>query len=101
MPIEERQRGCILSGNTGSISIHINDAEFSINTQEGPIGDVQREQRAVLPAVCHLFEHSQEMPTPLPERFPRLTFFAIALSLLAFTLVAECDYLRGAGYYWP
>jgi|GEM_PF-3077419 len=100
MPTKEK-RGCILTGNTGSISIHINDPELSIDAQNGSGEGTQRELAADLPAVCHLFEHSQEMPTPLPERFPRLTFFAIALSLLAFALAAECDYLRGAGYYWP
>ena len=101
MPIQENQSGCILTGNADSISIHINAPEFSIDAQNGSGEGAQREQATVLPAVCHLFEHSQQMPTPLPERFPRLTFVAIALSLLAFALAAECDYLRGAGYYWP
>ncbi len=48
-----------------------------------------------------LFASVCEVRTPLPERFPRLTFLAIAVALLAFALTAEFDYLRGAGYYWP
>lgn len=45
--------------------------------------------------------NDKELPAPLAERFPRLAFSVIALSLLISVLTAEFDYLRGAGYYWP
>ena len=48
--------------------------------------------------VLHLFEYSQ--PESIPERFPRLTCFAIACGLLATFLIAEIDCLRSAGYFW-
>jgi hypothetical protein len=101
MPIQETRGSSIQTGNNGWISIHINDPEFSPSTQKSYDGSPQAEKHAVLPAACHVFEHAQKMPTPLAERFPRLTFLAIALTLLASALTAEFDYLRGAGYYWP
>ena len=53
------------------------------------------------PALIHLFEHVERTHAPLPERFPRLAFLAVALALLVTALTAEFDYLRGAGYFWP
>jgi hypothetical protein len=48
--------------------------------------------------VLHLFEYSQ--PESIPERFPRLTCLAIACGLIAASLIAEIDCLRGSGYFW-
>lgn len=48
-----------------------------------------------------LFALAQQTAAPLPERFPRLTFLAIALVLLISALTAEFEYLRCAGYSWP
>ena len=48
--------------------------------------------------VLHLFEYSQ--PESVPERFPRLTCFAIACGLIAASLIAEIDYLHSSGYFW-
>ena|ERR1700722_12402408 len=101
MTIQETRTSSIQTGNNGWISIHINDPEFSSTTRKSRDASPKVEDKAVLPAACHVFEHAQEMPTPLAERFPRLTFLAIALTLLASALTAEFDYLRGAGYYWP
>jgi hypothetical protein len=52
------------------------------------------------PSVSRLFEQTQQTPLLLAERFPRLTFFAIALAILLSALTTEIDYLRGAGYHW-
>lgn len=51
--------------------------------------------------VSPLFALAQQATAPLPERFPRLTFLAIALLLLISALTAEFEYLRCAGYSWP
>jgi len=48
-----------------------------------------------------LFALAERYRGSLPERFPRLTFLAIAILLLISALTAELDYLRGAGYSWP
>jgi hypothetical protein len=34
------------------------------------------------------------------ERFPRLTIAMIGFALVAFTVITEVDFLRGAGYHW-
>jgi len=89
------------TGNSGWISIHVNGPEpaFDLPSVSGESGMEQTEM--VPPALIHLFEHVEGTPAPLPERFPRLTFLAVALALLVTALTAEFDYLRGAGYFWP
>ena len=47
-----------------------------------------------------LFAIAERWPTPLPERYPRLTFLAISLALLVSALAMELECLRGAGYFW-
>ena len=90
--------GRVQTGKTGWISIHINDSEhLPPNSGDGPRGETM----TIPPALIHLFEHAERAPLPLPERFPRLTFLAIAIALLITALTAEFDYLRGAGYSWP
>jgi hypothetical protein len=98
MPTQQSQRR-IEKGNTGWIPIHINDG-LSQADLPSSFGE-SRQHEMPLPASSRLFEHTEKMQAPWPERFPRLTFFAIAVALLAFALTAEFDYLRGAGYYWP
>jgi len=91
------RNGSVQQGITGWISIHINDPD-------GPSSHLgsgaQEESKTIPPALIHLFEHADKMPLSLPERFPRLTFLAIAIALLVTALTAEFDYLRGAGYFW-
>jgi hypothetical protein len=96
MPIQTSQSR-IDTGKTGWISIHINTESPISHYDENP----RRDLPVRPPAACHLFEHVEKMQTPFPERFPRLTFLAIAVALLASALAAEFDYLHGAGYYWP
>ena len=90
----------ISTGNTGWISIHINDPQSPIDLPSG-FGEHTRLEIPSSPVLCRLFEHAEDAHIPLPERFPRLTFLAIAIALLASALTAEFDYLRGAGYFWP
>lgn len=99
MPNQQRQSS-IATGTTGSISIHINHSQPSIDLPSGFGEDPQKERPLLRPAVSNLFEHTQNTRASLAERFPRLTFLAIAIALLASVLTAEFDYLRGAGYYW-
>ncbi|HEY1578233.1 MAG TPA: hypothetical protein VGF82_14280 [Terracidiphilus sp.] len=68
-----------------------------IEREKSAQGDAVKESNANAPAI-HLFEYAQH--SSFAERFPRLTFFAIACGLLAFALVAEIDCLRGSGYFW-
>ena len=100
MQVTENHGGSVETGKTGWISIHINDQESPNERLSGETVS-QRESDALRREAYHLFEHAEETVTPLPERFPRLTYLAIALALLASALMAEFDYLRGAGYYWP
>jgi hypothetical protein len=108
MPTQEIQSR-IETGITGWISIHINDPKISRNQDfETPANSPshyressRRETPLRTPAMPRLFEHVQQMPVTFAERFPRLTFFAVAVTLLACALAAEFDYLHGAGYYWP
>jgi hypothetical protein len=86
--------------SNGWISVHINDSQSQASLPSSFGESLQREMPWPASS-CHLFERIQETQVPLPERFPRLTFLAIAIALLASTLAAEFDYLHGAGYYWP
>ncbi|MGC1422523.1 MAG: hypothetical protein WA354_08410 [Terracidiphilus sp.] len=97
MPIQKSQSR-IDTGETGWISIHINDSESPVSGYgESP----QMNAPLPEPAARHLFEYARQARVSFPERFPRLTLFAIAVVLLASALAAEFDYLHGAGYYWP
>jgi hypothetical protein len=96
MPITELQGKSIKAGNTGWISIHINQSDDLLVEPAVPL-DLKTEQEDI----PELFVRSQTIHTPLPERFPKLTFLAIAVALLLSALTAEFDYLRGAGYDWP
>jgi hypothetical protein len=108
MPTQEIQSR-IETGATGWISIHINESKTShISGLQSPLDyesryseNVQREVSSRAPATFRLFEYAQQIPATLPERFPRLTFFAIAVALLVSAVAVELDYLHGAGYYWP
>jgi hypothetical protein len=92
------QDGRVQIGKTGWISIHINCSERPMSR---PGYSPQDETMTIPAALIHLFEHAERVPLPLPERFPRLTFLAVAIALLLTALTAEFDYLRGAGYIWP
>jgi hypothetical protein len=100
MPTQQNQ-SCIETGNTGWISIHINDSQTPIDLSSSYNKDPQHEAPLLSPVIFHLFEHQREIQAPFPERFPRLTLLAIAIALLASALAAEFDYLHGAGYYSP
>jgi hypothetical protein len=101
MLTQKNQSSRFQTGYTGWSSIHINDSESTIDLPSGLGGSPQRGTQAYATEVCHLFEHMQQTPASLPERFPRLTILAIALVFFASVLMAEFDYLRSAGYYWP
>lgn len=92
------RNGCVQTGTTGWISIRINEPD---GLPSHPGSGAQEEAKTIPPALIHLFEHAENVPLPLPERFPRLTFLALAIALLVTALTAEFDYLRGAGYFWP
>lgn len=93
----------IVTGLTGRISIHINinDSQSSIDPQSTFRENLQWEKPLPAPVSYRLFEQTVDAHIPFPERYPRLTFLAIAAALLAFTLTTEFDCLRVAGYYWP
>lgn len=55
------------------------------------------EAQRVFPDV--LFVQAEPMHVTQLERFPRLTFLTVAISLLVTALTAEFDSLRGAGYF--
>ena len=100
MPITEKRSNWIETGNTGWISVHINDEESRNRALSGEAGNPWQEE-AGRPKSFHLFEYADQTVIPLPERFPRLAFAAIAIAILLSALTAEFDYLRGGGYYWP
>lgn len=91
----------IQTGKTGWISIDTSTPGREIG-DPSDLGDSFRgDAEKIPPALIHLFEHSQSVPATLSERFPRLTFLAVAIALLVTAITAEFDYLRGAGYFWP
>jgi hypothetical protein len=95
------QEGRVQTEKTPWISIHVNEPERGFDLPLNPGDNPQGEPITLPPALFHLFEHAERTPTPLPERFPRLTFLAIAIILLVTALTAEFEYLRRAGYIWP
>jgi hypothetical protein len=94
---ENQSNNSIKVGETGWISLRI----------EGGVGESEDHGIAgAITADCHaegssLFALAERAQATLPERYPRLTFLAIALFLLISVLTAEFEYLRGAGYSWP
>ena len=101
MSTQMKQSSFLKAGNTGWSSIHLNDSEPRIGLPSGPGEGPQRRTQAYAAVECHLFEHAQQTPVSLPERFPRLTIFAITVVFFASVLMAEFDYFRSAGFYWP
>lgn len=93
--------GRLQTGKTGWISIHTSDSEREFGQASDPVASSWGDAQTIPPALIHLFEHSEKIPVTLSERYPRLTFLAIAIALLVTALTAEFDYLRGAGYFWP
>ena len=89
------------TGNTVWIPVYVNDSESTIDLPSALGGSPQCGTQAYATEVCHLFEHVQQTPASLSERFPRLTILAITLVFFASVLMSEVDYLRSAGYYWP
>jgi hypothetical protein len=101
MPTQESHSNRIDTGTKEWMSIHIYDSQSEVDVPSASSGILQGQSQEMSKASCHLFERAHEMRIPLPERFPRLTFFAIAVALLVSALTAEFDYLHGAGYFWP
>ena len=96
-----RRGGRMLTGKTVWISIHTSNSGRE-SGDPSYLGDSSGDdEQTIPPALIHLFEHSQRVPATLSERFPRLTFLAVAIALLVTAITAEFDYLRGAGYFWP
>ena len=93
--------GRLQTGKTGWISIHTSDSARESGQASDPGDSSWDDAQTIPPALIHLFEHSKNVPVTLSERYPRLTFLAIAIALLVTALTAEFDYLRGAGYFWP
>lgn len=94
----------IETGETGWISSHRNNRDEHLieaeNRGKCDSAKTNLERKALAPEVGRLFAFAERSPVPLPERYPRLTFAAIALVLLISSLTAEFEYLRGAGYFW-
>ena len=86
--------------NAASISIST-DVRTVIEPEPYRRDSLHEQQKAIPPVLKNLFENAINAPQTIPERFPRLTFLAVAVSILVTALVAELDYLHGAGYMWP
>ena len=93
-PHDER----IKIGDAGSISISTHETLRVITSDPHPANSPQN---PLHPDLVNLFKNVATAPATIPERFPCLTFLAIAISLLLTALTAELDYLHGAGYLWP
>ena len=97
-----KNHNSIRTGITGWISMSINGDHDSVESERpAEVAKSDREINAVRPDCGRLFALAERLPTPLPERYPRLTFAVIAVLLLASALTAELEYLRVAGYSWP
>lgn len=94
---ERKNRG---TDRTGWISLHTRTLSFPVENELRVREEDRPASSKPAPPVSHLFEQTQQAPLLLPERFPRLTFFAIAVAILLSALTTEIDYLKGAGYHW-
>ena len=95
MLIEEREYVC------STLSIRIDDGKQR-DHDAFPQPRVVRVEGDGGADVCgHLFEFVENAPATFAERFPRLTFCAVAVALLLAAISTEIEYLRGSGYYWP
>lgn len=65
MPTQQNQ-SCIETGNTGWISIHINDSQTPIDLSSSYNKDPQHEAPLLSPVIFHLFEHQREIQAPFP-----------------------------------
>lgn len=104
MRADEKQNNSVNAVNTSFVPIHRNgdrDAAKSESQTKPEALMADRNWDSVRGEVAPLFALAQLSRTPLPERYPRLTFLAIAVLLLISALTAEFEYLRGAGYSWP
>jgi hypothetical protein len=99
MLIGKQDHPSIKTGETGWISIHINETDDAVDHELINAVDSKQEFSATQTA-CHLFQYAVQGKLPLADRFPRLTLLAVALALLVSAVAVEIEYLRGAGYYW-
>lgn len=100
MPTQEQERKYRGTDRTGWISLHTRTLNFPVDDERRTSEEDKQARSKHAPPASRLFEQTQQTPLLLPERFPRLTFFAIALAILLSALTTEIDYLRGAGYHW-
>jgi hypothetical protein len=100
MPLEERRRNTAQAADTNWISIHVTHEGQVIPRKQSSQQSGSPRLHEYAPAAGGLFQNAAEHPITFSERFPRLTVAAIAIALVAFTVVTEIEYLRVAGYYW-
>ncbi|HEY2471098.1 MAG TPA: hypothetical protein VGI45_25105 [Terracidiphilus sp.] len=101
---QRKSSSSIETGDTGWISIHIESDRQIAGSESKEKADGIRpysETETARSEGAPLFALAAQARTPLPERYPRLTFLMISLLLLISALTAEFEYLRGAGYSWP
>ena len=100
MSIGEQQRKLIQTQEAGRVAVHVEpafralDGRIQLSQPEPPTLPARE------PTSCRLFERTAELGMALSERFPRMTFAAIAFPLLAFIVTAEIEYVRKAGFHW-
>jgi hypothetical protein len=100
MPLEERRRNTAKAADTSWISIHVTHEGQPIPRKPGSQQSGSPRLQEYASADGRLFRNAAEHPITFSERFPRLTVAAIAVALVAFTVVTEIEYLRVAGYDW-
>lgn len=93
MVIEEQERTYV------EVSIRVEEHKFQGNEallrrKESPAELYSTDLLGGAPLFAHI------APASFAERFPRLTFCAVATAILLATLTAEVECLRSSGYFW-
>lgn len=97
MAIYQHHRSSTETSGAARISVHVTHGGETIKpkSRQPEFLDIRDDTPSP-----RLFENAAQSPITFSERFPRLTVAMIVLALVAFTVTAEIEYLRVAGYYW-
>jgi|ERR1019366_74904 hypothetical protein len=92
--------GFVPPSKTNWVKLHVKYAAHALSSQNPAHEPEELSISGFAAPTSHLFESTVSGRSSLAERFPRLTIAAVAFALVAFIVIAEIQYLDGAGYSW-
>ena len=100
MATSEQYCGLVEAVHARGVAVHIHHDVYAVDGEiYSPGWEATSRRRDVLEAEPRL-EFGEVHHMTFAERFPRLTIAMIGFALVAFTVITEVDFLRGAGYHW-